>query len=161
MFNGENPRGFGGRGAISKIASCWASVVSANINGIHHKKHTEETENTSVLHCPQVLIQCLIHQFHISSFCLTLSRDILVKIRPLYVCFYLLFLFFPMFYLLSLLSCPLTCTFHVVSYHPRHIPHQDVNQCFKGIFFCLPLPLTGLMNNQIEEFLPVCGMTIN
>ena len=122
MFNGENPRGLeGGRGgAISKIASCWASVASAHIYGIHHNKHTEETGNTSVLHCPQVLIQCLIHQFHISSFCLTLSRDILVKIRPLYLCFYLLFLFFPIFYLLSLHSCSLTCTFHAVSYHSRH-----------------------------------------
>ena len=99
MFNGENAGGVGV--AISKIAFCWASVVSAHINGINHKKHTEETGNTSVLHCPQVLIQWLIHQFHISSFCLILSRDILVKIRPLYLCFYLLFLFFPIFYLLS------------------------------------------------------------
>jgi hypothetical protein len=41
------------------------------------------------------------------------------------------------------------------------IPHLEVNQCFNGIFFCITLPLTGLMNNQIEQFLPVYGMTIN
>jgi len=113
------PGGVGG-GAISEIAFCWVSVVSAHITGIHRKNHTEETGNTSVLHCPQVLIQCLIHQFHISSFCLTLSRDILVKIRPLYLCFYLLFLFFLIFYLFSLFSCLLTCTFYAVLYHSRH-----------------------------------------
>ena len=41
------------------------------------------------------------------------------------------------------------------------IPLQEVNQCFNGIFFCITLPLTGLMNNQVEQFLPVYDMTVN
>jgi len=41
------------------------------------------------------------------------------------------------------------------------IPHQEVNQYFNGMFFCITLPLTGLMNNQVEQFLPIYGMIIN
>jgi hypothetical protein len=41
------------------------------------------------------------------------------------------------------------------------IPQQKVNQCFNSIFFSITLPLTGFMNNQTEQFLPVYGMTIN
>lgn len=122
------------RASVSHIAFCWASVVSALISGIRPSKHTEETPH---FYSVYRLLQCLIHQFYLSSFYLIFYRHILE--RTLHILLTFSFPFLPYF------SCNLSFfySFSPHLYFPySFLPFQTSN--------CPPLPA------QRNESLPFC-----